>query len=176
MYQKEYFYKITDLMHHNVYITLLKDNIIKEENIILKVFKKNDEIVVIETNNYEDKFIKDTRKDKTTDLMEFDLVFLKVLNRFYSDYEMPGMIYEYIEGIGAWYRVKIDGYNPEDKLLKPFFLKKEIKKEELSNYATNKEELIKLEKLFDLTKGLIKFDKPSKVKKLLEGVETYDQN
>ena len=29
--------------------------------------------------------------------MEYDLVFLKVLNRYYSDYEIPGMVYESIK-------------------------------------------------------------------------------
>ena len=54
MYNEEYFYGITDLMHFNVYASLLKEHIIKEERVIIKVFKKNDEIVVIETNNFKD--------------------------------------------------------------------------------------------------------------------------
>ena len=32
MYNEEYFYGITDLMHFNVYASLLKNHIIKEEN------------------------------------------------------------------------------------------------------------------------------------------------
>ena len=111
-------------MHFNVYASLLKDHIIKEERVIIKVFKKDDEVVIVETNNFKDTILKDTRKDKNTDLVEYDLTFLKVLERYTSDYEIPGMIYERIEGIGCWYRVKIDDYLPSDKLLKPFFLKK----------------------------------------------------
>lgn len=159
MYNKDYFYGITDLLHFNVYASLLKEHITKEERVVIKVFKKDNEIVIIETNNFNDTILKDTRKDKNTDLMTFDLTFLKVLERYYSDYEIPGMIYEYIEGIGAWYRVKIDGYNPSDKLLKPFFLKKKISKEDLKNYSKTKDELTKLETFYDITKGLIKFSK-----------------
>ena len=77
MYREDYFYGITDLMHHNVYASLLKSHIIKEENVIIKVFKLDDEVVVIETNNFKDTILKDTRKDKNRDLMEYDLVFLK---------------------------------------------------------------------------------------------------
>lgn len=171
MYNEEYFYGITDLMHFNVYASLLKEHILKEERVIIKVFKKNEEVVIVETNNFQDTILKDTRKDKNSDLMEYDLSFLKVLERYTSDYEIPGMIYEYIEGIGSWYRVKIDGYLPNDKLLKPFFLKKKMTREELSKYASNNEELEKLNKFYDITKGLIKFSKVKEVKELLAKVE-----
>ena len=157
MYNEEYFYGITDLMHFNVYASLLKEHIIKEERVIIKVFKKDDEVVIIETNNFKDTILKDTRKDKNSDLMEFDLSFLKVLERYTSDYEIPGMIYERIEGIGCWYRVKIDGYLPSDKLLKPFFLKKKINKEDLSKYADNQDEIEKLNKFYDSTYLTIHF-------------------
>ena len=50
MYNEEYFYGITDLMHFNVYASLLKDHIIKEERVIIKVFKK-DETVIWKCNN-----------------------------------------------------------------------------------------------------------------------------
>ena len=171
MYNEEYFYGITDLMHFNVYASLLKEHIIKEERVIIKVFKKDEEVVIIETNNFKDTILKDTRKDKNTDLVEYDLTFLKVLERYTSDYEIPGMIYERIEGIGCWYRVKIDGYLPSDKLLKPFFLKKKINKEDLSKYADNQDEIEKLNKFYDITKGLIKFSKVKEVKELLAKVE-----
>ena len=171
MYREDYFYGITDLMHHNVYASLLKNHIIKEENVIVKVFKLEDEVVVIETLNFKDTVLKDTRKDKNRDLMEYDLVFLKVLNRYYSDYEIPGMVYESIEGIGSWYRVKIDGYKPTDRYLKPFMLRKKINKEDLVNYVKNDEELTNLNKFYDITKGLIKFSKVKDVKELLENIE-----
>ena len=171
MYNDKYFYGISDLMHFNVYAVLLKDSIIKEERVVIKVFKKDGQVVVIETNNYQDTILKDTRIDKNMDLMEMDLVFLKVLERYYSDYEIPGMIYEYIEGVGSWYKVKIDGYNPSDKYLKPFYLKKKIKKEDLVNYASNEGELNSLNNLYDITKGLIKFSKINDIKKLLAQIE-----
>ena len=160
------FYGITDILHFNVYASLLKNHIIKEERVVIKVFKKDNEVVVIETNNFVDTILYDNRKDKNSDLMTYDLTFLKTLERYTSDYEIPGMVYEYIDGVGSWYRVKIDGYDPNDKLLKPFFLKKKITKEDLSKYASNKEELKRLEKFYDITKGLIKFSKPKKVKEL----------
>lgn len=171
MYNEEYFYGITDLMHFNVYASLLKEHILKEERVIIKVFKKDNEVVIIETNNFKDTILKDTRKDKNTDITEYDLTFLKVLERYYSDYEIPGMIYEYIEGVGSWYRVKIDGYLPSDKLLKPFFLKKKITREDLVKYASNEEELDRLNKFYDITKGLIKFSKVKNIKELLVKVE-----
>ncbi len=171
MYNEEYFYGITDLMHFNVYATLLKEHMIKEERVIIKVFKREDEFVVVETNNFTDTILKDTRVDKNSDLMEYDLTFLKVLERYTSDYEIPGMIYEYIEGVGSWFRVKIDGYTPSDKLLKPFFLKKKITREDLVKYSNNEDELDKLNKFYDITKGLIKFSKVKEVKELLARVE-----
>jgi hypothetical protein len=103
--------------------------------------------------------------------MEYDLTFLKVLERYTSDYEIPGMIYEYIEGIGCWYRVKIDGYFPNDKLLKPFFLKKKVSREDLAKYASNQDEIEKLNKFYDITKGLIKFSKVKNVKELFAKLE-----
>ena len=81
MYNDKYFYGISDLMHFNVYASLLKEHIIKEERALIKVFKKDDEIVVIETINFKDTILKDTRVDKDSDLMEYDLSFLKVLER-----------------------------------------------------------------------------------------------
>ena len=171
MYNDKCFYGITDLMHFNVYATLLKEHIIKEERVIIKVFKKNEEVVVVETNNFKDTILKDTRIDKNSDLMEYDLSFLKVLERYSSDYEVPGMIYEYMEGVGSWYRVEIPGFNPDDKLLKPFFLKKKINREDLTKYASNQEELDKLNKFYDITKGLIKFSKVKEVKELLAKAE-----
>jgi hypothetical protein len=81
------------------------------------------------------------------------------------------MVYERIEGIGCWYRVKIDGYLPSDKLLKPFFLKKKLIKEDLTKYASNDTELDRLNKFYDITKGLIKFSKVKYVKELLGSIE-----
>ena len=171
MYNDKYFYGITDLMHFNVYASLLKEHIIREERVIIKVFKKENEVVVVENNNFKDIILKDTRVDKNSDLMEFDLVFLKTLERYYSDYEIPGMVYEYIEGVGSWYRVEIPEFNPNEKLLKPFFLKKKINREDLTKYATTLEELDRLNKFYDITKGLIKFSKVKKVKELLAKIE-----
>ena len=171
MYREDEFYIISDLMHFNVYRKLLEESIINEERVIIKVFKKDDEVVIIETNNFKDTILKDTRKDKTSDLMSYDLVFLKVLERYESDYEIKGMKYEYIDGIGSWCRVKIRGFKPEDKLLKPFFLKKKITKDSLQKYATTDKELERLEKFYDLTKGLLKFSKPKIVKDMLDRVE-----
>lgn len=171
MYSQDYFYGLTDLMHYNVYASLLKKYITKEEQVIIKVFKKNNEVVVIETSNFVDTVLKDTRKDKNIDLMQFDLIFLKVLNRYYSDYEIPGMIYEYIEGIGAWYRVKIPGFLPNDKLLKPFFLKKKVKQSDLAKYAKCENDLMRLNKFYSITKGLVHFTKSCEVEKLFLKIE-----
>lgn len=166
MYREDEFYILMDLMHFNVYAALLKDHIKKEERVIIKVFKKGKEVVIVETNNFHDLFLMDTRVDKNSDLMEFDLVFLKVLERFYCDYEINGAIYESIEGIGSWMRVKIDGYLPFDKRLKPFYLKKKIEKGDLKNYTDNEKDLNYLMNFYDLTKGQLKFSKVKKVKEI----------
>lgn len=171
MYQEDYFYGLIDLMHFNVYASLLKEHIKKEERVIIKAFKKDNEIVIIETNNFVDTYLKDTRVDKTSDLMTFDLTYLHVLERYYSDYEIPNMVYEYIEGVGAWYRVKIPNFLPTTKLLKPFFQKKPIKKEVLPKYAKTPDELKTLENFYSYTKGLISFSKPCEVKRLLSIIE-----
>ena len=57
MYREDEFYIISDLMHFNVYRKLLEDTINKEDRVIIKVFKKDDEVVVIETNNFQDTVI-----------------------------------------------------------------------------------------------------------------------
>ena len=172
MYREDEFYIITDLMHFNVYRKLLEEHIVNEDRVVIKMFKKDEQVVVIETNNFVDTILKDTRKDKNDDLMTYDLVFLKVLERYESDYEIKGMKYEFIDGIGSWCRVKIDGFDPNDKLLKPFFLKKKIEKKDLKDYAANKEELQKLEKFNDITKGLLKFSKVKKVREMFEKAES----
>ncbi len=171
MYNEEYFYGISDLMHFNVYASLLKDDIKLEERVIIKVFKKGKQVVVIENNKGKDIILKDTREDKNDDLMTYDLIFLKTLERYVSDYEMPNMIYEYIEGVGSWYRVKVKGYNPEDKIMKPFFLKKVVPRNRLFKYCNSPEDLEKLNKFWDLTNGIIKFSKPNDVKKLFSVME-----
>ena len=170
MYNEEYFYGITDILYFNVYASLLKEHIKKEERCVIKVFKKEDELVVIETCNFENRTLLDTRKDKNSDLMEMDLVFLKTLERYISDYEIENMNYEYIEGIGSWYKVKIPGFTPNDKILKPFFLKKKITIEDLNKYAKNEEELNKLKEFYNITKGLIKFSKPKEIQALLNKI------
>lgn len=171
MYNDKYFYGLTDLLHFNLYASLLKDKIIKEERVIIKVFKKENEVVVIETNNFKDTILKDTRLNKDDNLLEYDLIYLHTLERYYSDYEIPGMIYEYVEGLGSWYRVKIEGFNPLDKDLKPFYLKKKIEKDDLIKYAKNNDTLNKLNKFYDITKGLVKFSKPTLVKDLFLKIE-----
>lgn len=171
MIRDDEFYGISDVMHYNVYASLLKDHIIKEERVIIKVFQKEGEIVVIENNHGNDIILKDTRQDKNTDLMTFDLTFLKTLERYYSDYEIPGMVYEMIDGIGSWYRVKIEGFHPTDSYLKPFFLKKKIDSSSLKKYVSNEEEEKKINQFYDITKGLIKFSKKKDLEEFFFEIE-----
>ena len=170
MYREEYFYGLSDILHFNVMASFLKDKINKEERGIIKIFKRDKEIIVIEHLNGKDEILKDTRLDKDEDITNFDLVFLKAIERYTSDYELPGMIYEYIEGFGSWYRVKIDNYDPGDRRLKPFYLKKKIKKEDLIKYVNNKEDLKYLEKFWEI-KGEITFNKPKIIKEFFEKSE-----
>ncbi len=171
MIRDDEFYGITDILHFNVFGSILKKYITKEERVIIKVFRKEEEIVIIETNQFQDTILKDTRKDKNTDLMSFDLTFLRTLERYYCDYQIPGMVYEMIDGVGVWYRVKIEGYHPSDTFLKPFFLKKKVKREDLSKYAKDEQELKKLYDFYDLTKGMVQFSKRKDVEKLFSVIE-----
>ena len=52
-----------------------------------------------------------------------------------------------------------------------FFLKKKIIREDLTKYAITSEELDRLNKFYDITKGLIKFSKVKKVKELLAKID-----
>ena len=139
-----------------------------ENKVIIISPTENEPYIRSVGDSVHDEILKDTRKNKETDLMTFDLSFVKVLERYYCDYECPGMIYEYVDGIGAWYRVKIDGYDPLDKRLRPFYLKKAIKLEDLKKYTDNQEELLYLENFYKLTKGLLKFTKPQKVSQFFD--------
>lgn len=169
MYREEYFYGLSDILEFNVRASFLHDRITSEERGILKIFKRDKEVIVIEFFQGKDEIIKDTRKNKNEDITNFDLVFLKSIERYTSDYEYPGMIYEYVEGIGSWYRVKIEGYNPSDKRLKPFYLKKRINKKDLTKYVNNREDLLYVEKFFDMI-GNLKFNKTKDVIKFFDKI------
>ena len=45
MIRDKEFYGISDILHFNVYASLLKEHIIKEERVIIKVFKKDNQYV-----------------------------------------------------------------------------------------------------------------------------------
>ena len=167
MYREDFFYGISDLLQFNVRASFLKDRILNEERGIIKVFKRDDEVIVIENFHGIDEVLKDTRLNVNEDVTNFDLVFLKVIERYSSDYELPGMVYEYVQGVGSWYRVKIEGYNPQDKVLKPFYLKKKICKTDLKKYTKNNEELLYLEKFFEI-KGDIAFNIEELIEENLE--------
>ena len=159
MYREDYFYGLSDILQFNVRASFLHNRITSEERGILKVFKRDEEVIVIEFFQGKDEIIKD--------INNFDLVFLKAIERYISDYKYPGMIYEYIEGLGSWYRVKIDNYDPLDKRLKPFYLKKKIKKSDLKDYVKTEEDLQYIEKFWEI-KGNLKFNKPKDIKKFFE--------
>lgn len=165
MYREDEFYYLTDKLHHDIYELALSKHLIKKERVIVKIFKYNYEEVIIEVINGKNEIIKDTRKDKNLEILNMDLVFVKVLDRYISSYELPNMIYEYIEGLGAWYRVKINGFNPNDKDLKVFYQKKKVTKENILNSDVIKEVKDKQLKFLELTKG-IKFTRPSEIKKI----------
>ena len=166
MYREEYFYGIIDIMKYNIMLSLLKEKIKNEERGILEIFKLDDEEIVIENINGIETIIKDTRKDKNKDITNYDLVYLKAFHRYYSDYELKDMVYVNIDN-KCFYRVKIEGYDPSDKKLKPFYLKKKINKEDLIKYAKTEEDLKYLEKFYDITNNT-KFLKPKIVKEILE--------
>lgn len=166
MYREDEFYFLTDRLHHDIYELALKDYITKKERVIMKIFKKENESVIIEVVDGKNKIIKDTRSKKESSIFDMDLVFVKVLDRYVSSYELPNMLYEYVEGLGAWYRVKLNGFLPNDPDLKIFYQKKVITKEKILNTLKNKEIKDKQLKFLELTKG-IKFTRPSEVKKVL---------
>lgn len=166
MYKEGYFYGIIDIMKYNIMLSLLKENIIKEELGIIEMFNKDNEEIVIEIIDGKENIIKDTRKDKNNDITNYDLVYLKSFHRFYSDYEIKDMVYVNIDN-NCFFRVKIEGYDPKDKRLKPFYLKKKITKDGLVKYCNNKEDLKYLEKFYDI-KGLVKFSKIKDINNFFE--------
>lgn len=165
MYYEDEFYFLTDKLHHDIYELALSKYITKKERIIVKIFKHGEEEVIMEVVNGKNKVINDTRMDKNRDILEMDLVFVKVLDRYISNYELPNMVYECAEGLGAWYRVKIDGFNPQDKDLKIFYRKKKVSEEEILNSNVSQEVKDKQLKFLKLTNGL-RFTKPQKVEKI----------
>ncbi len=165
MYYEDEFYFLTDKLHHDIYELALSKYIIKKERAIVKIFKHDEEEVVMEVVNRKNEVIKDTRYDKNSEILDMDLVFVKVLERYISSYELPNMIYEYVESLGAWYRVKIDGFNPKDKDLKIFYRKKKVTEEEILNSSTSKEVKDKQLRFLELTKGL-RFTNPQELEKV----------
>ncbi len=170
MYYEDEFYFLTDKLHHDIYELALSKYITKRERAIVKIFKYDEEEVIMEVVNGKNEVIKDTRLDKNSDILEMDLVFVKVLDRYISSYELPNMVYEYVEGLGAWYRVKIDGFNPEDKDLKIFYRKKKVTEEEIINSNVSQEVKDKQLKFLEITKGL-RFTKPQEVEKTFSSIE-----
>lgn len=169
MYREDEFYFLTDKLHHDIYALALKKYLTKEERVIVKIFKKDNEEVIIEVVDGKNEIIKDTRKDKKLSVFDMDLVFVKMLERYVSSYELPNMVYEYVEGIGAWYRVKIEGFNPNDSDLKIFYRKKAVTEEEILSSTKEKEIKDKQLSFLRLTKG-IKFTRPSEVKKVFDSL------
>lgn len=165
MYRENEFYYITDKLHHDVYYFALKEHLKSEERLIVKIFKDKEEEIVIETIKGKDMYIKDTRRDKKKELYDYDLVFLKAMERYTSDYEIKGMVYEFVEGIGSWYRVEIPGFDPTDPDLAIFYKKKQKTEEEILASDVPKEVKKKQLTFLKITKGL-PFSSPSKIKKM----------
>ncbi|MGM9834484.1 MAG: hypothetical protein ACI31M_01735 [Bacilli bacterium] len=167
MYKEDEFYFLTDKLHHDVYRVALKNYIDDEERIIIKIFKKGNEEVVIETCNGKDIIIKDTRNNKNSDLLSYELVYLKMLERYVSSYEIKNMFYEYVEGLGAWCRVKIDGFDPNDKDLDIFYNKSKVTKDIILNSDESLETKEKQLKFLSVVKDF-KFTNPNKIKEKLQ--------
>lgn len=166
MYREDEFYFLTDKLHHDIYELALNKYIMKKERVIVKIFKKDNESVVIEVVNGKNEVVKDTRENKELSILDMDLVFVKMLERYISSYKLPNMVYEYVESLGAWYRVKLDGFLPNDKDLKIFYRKKNVTKEEILNSTKDKDIKDKQLRFLELTKS-IKFSRPSEVEKVL---------
>ena len=164
MYHEDYFYHLIDILNFDLIPLVYPQQIVSPCQIIIKIFNKGQEYIVVETINGQDNIIEDNRISKTP-LEDYDLIYLKVMERYTSSVELPNMVYEKIQDLGCWCRVKIEDYNPKDKLLKPFYLKKPIAKQDLAKYAKNPKELEKLEKFFDVVKEG-KFTKPKIIQDL----------
>ena len=109
----DWLYIVLDDLRFDIYYASFKSTLKNYERVIIKVLQKDLEKVVIETINGKDIIVYDTRQDKSTDLLTYDLTFLKVMERFTCDREIPGMIYEKLPGVGAWCRVKKTDANGE---------------------------------------------------------------
>lgn len=159
MYKEDEFYSILDDLRFDMYYASYKNIMYNYERVLIKVFKLLDEMVIVETINGKDKIIFDNRLDKNKDLLEYDLVFLKVLDRFTCDEEISGRIYEKIAGIGCWSRVKIEGYNPNEAELNVFF-EKSSNQSALNDYQKKFDEIVKGER----------FSKKEEVMKILNKI------
>lgn len=164
MYREDYFYHLIDILNFDLIPLVYPHQIKSPAQIVIKIFNSGQEYIVVETINGQDNIVKDNRSIKKP-LEEYDLIYLKVMERYTSSVELPETIYEKIDGIGCWSRVKIKGYSPQDKYLKPFYLKKSIAKNELVKYAKNSKELKKLEKFYDIVREG-KFTKPKIIQDL----------
>lgn len=153
MYKEGYFYQILDVLRYDLFQIAYRDKIKNKIRLIIKIFNLDNEYIVVETHNFKDNIVFDNRKDKKKNLEEYDLIFLKVMERYESDVEIPNKVYERIDGVGIWARVKIEGYDPNDKLLRPFYLKKQLDFEDLSKYAKTDEELVYLQNFYNLVGG-----------------------
>ena len=161
MYRENEFYYITDKLHHDVYNVALREHLDKEERLVVKVFEKDDERIVIETSNGKDTYIFDNRKDKDSSIYDYDLIFVKMMERYVSSYELHNMYYESIEGVGSWYRVNISEFDPTDKDLEIFY-KKKVTKEIILKSSASEDIKNKQLKFLEITKG-IRFTEPKKV-------------
>lgn len=165
MYKEGYFYQLIDVLRYDLFRVAYRNKIRNNKRLIIKIFNLSDEFVVVENFNFNDEIVYDNRLDKTRPLEEYDLIFLKVMERYESDVELPNKIYERIDGVGIWARVKIEGYNPNDKLLRPFYLKKTISFDDLARYTKTQEELKYLQNFYNLVGG-DKFTHPKVIKDL----------
>jgi|GEM_PF-3969224 len=163
MYNKEYFYKILDNLEYELARKACENNMDFEGRLLIKVLVKNDNKVIIETYNGKDKILLDNRKTKTENLLDYELSFLSTLERFESN----GLIYERLANVGAWYKVKYEGFNPSDGDLKIFYLKKDLTMEDLNKYAKDKATLKKLQEFYSIA-NKHKFTKPTELSKIID--------
>lgn len=169
MYREDEFYFITDRLHHDVYSVALREHLDKEERLVIKVFSNGTDKVVIETCNGIDTYIFDNRDDKSSSIYDLDLVFVKMMERYISSYEIENTYYESIEGVGSWLRVKIPGFDPLDKDLEIFY-DKEVSESDISNLEVSDDIKNKLYEFLKITKGM-KFSKPSKIKEMFDKIK-----
>ncbi len=111
MIDKNYNYQILDNLEFDLIFANLK-NKCTYERLIIKVFKKQEDIIIIESLNGKDEIL-NNKKITQDELLNYNLTFISAMERLTNKEE--DIIYEKLHNIGNWLRVKKDNKKYQNK-------------------------------------------------------------